>query len=69
MCGLTERFRYEFGWGSWKILPYLSVVNVIGRENVLFYKRSRVSAEDRTREYIPISGWGRFPYIGIDFRF
>ena len=69
--------RYEFGWGSWTVVPFLSVVNVFGRENALFYSGFALapdadtfgSLENLPLNYRPVTGWGRFPFVGIDFRF
>ena len=70
--------RYEFGWGSWKIAPFLSVANITGRDNPhSYFPRSYTSSpgalpggpyEQRVdmlaKRQIPT-----VPFIGVDFRF
>lgn len=63
--------RRGFRWGSWELTPYLSVVNLVNRKNVLGYRFAGLTDwfEDdefffeRTRQ-LPV-----LPTIGIDFRF
>ena len=71
--------RYAFQWGTRRIIPYLSVVNVANRLNVLYYKHvySRAAISLHQGELhdtggsrlIPANQLPRFPFIGIDFRF
>lgn len=65
--------RYSMRWGSWAIVPYLSVVNVTSRENVLYYeflgyRNQSDEASGRGdpwyQQQLPI-----IPFVGIDFRF
>ncbi len=65
--------RRGFRWGSWELTPYLSVVNLANRRNVLGYRFAGLTE-------FPDEGDGDFfferirqlpvlPTIGIDFRF
>lgn len=74
--------NYAFRWGAWEIAPYLSVVNVTGRTNVLYYQFAGLS--EYTNDGIAFSeisdnqlgyrfGYEQqlpfLPTIGIDFKF
>lgn len=51
--------RYAFRWGSWQVSPFVSLVNAVGRENVLFYFTPGGSTDQLAR----------FPFAGIDVEF
>lgn len=61
---LTARRSYERGWGT--VVPYLQVLNVYNRRNVLFY------FYDYNRETPVRSGFSMFPFlpaIGVEASF
>lgn len=61
--------RYAFRWGSWDLIPYLSVVNAGNRKNVLRYEIAGFKGRDEPLLYMPGTQMPLFPSIGIDFRF
>ena len=61
--------RYAFQWGSWELIPYLSVVNAGNRKNVLRYEIAGYKGRDEPLLYMPGTQMPLFPSIGIDFRF
>lgn len=65
--------NYAFRWGAWEIAPYLSVVNVTGRTNVLFYQFAGFghALDDANGPYV-FEHEQQLPFlptIGIDFKF
>ena len=54
--------RYAFDWGDWEIIPFVTVANVTGRENVLSYVASR--GQLLVTQQIPL-----LPFIGVDLKF
>ena len=61
---IDASIRYAFERESWSIVPYVSVVNVANRRNVIGY---RGLATERTlidNPQLPL-----LPFLGIDFRF
>ena len=65
--------RYSMRWGSWSIVPYASVVNVTGRENILHYEfvgyRNRSDEESGRGEPWYQQQLPLVPFVGIDFSF
>lgn len=63
--------RYALRWGSWDIVPYLSVVNAAARTNVLRYDFVGLDADLPGRPFTAPPGrqMPLFPSIGIDVRF
>ncbi len=61
--------RRAFRWGSWELVPYISVVNAGNRENVVQYPFTVFTGPDKPYEFGPGRQMPRFPSIGIDFRF
>ena len=57
--------RYACHWGSLAIVPFLTIPNVTGRQNVLTYRASRVGSDDR--RLTPTHQLPLFPFIGVDF--
>lgn len=55
--------RYAFNWGKWKIIPFATVANVTGRENVVYYEADSAQRLYPTRQ-IPT-----LPFVGVDMRF
>ena len=63
--------KYGFRWGTWELAPYLSVVNVTGRTNVLFYQSAGLAGLGPNDPYI-LTYEQQLPFlptIGIDFKF
>lgn len=59
--------RYAFHWGSVAIVPFVTIPNLTGRQNVLTYGSGTGVNEDRVlspRHQLPL-----FPFIGVDFRY
>lgn len=61
--------RYAFHWGSWELIPYLSVVNAGNRKNVLRYDWAAYAGPGEPLDFKPGRQLPLFPSIGIDFRF
>ncbi len=61
--------RRAFRWGSWDLVPYLSVVNAGNRKNVLQYYFTGFTAPDEPYVFEPGRQMPLFPSIGIDVRF
>ena len=61
--------RRAFRWGSWDLVPYLSVVNAGNRKNVLRYHFTGFDAPGEPYEFEPGRQMPLLPSIGIDFRF
>ncbi|MCY4399280.1 MAG: TonB-dependent receptor [Gemmatimonadetes bacterium] len=69
--------RYALEARSWSIIPYLSVVNVANRPNVIGYtgigfgglSDARRDPATSGRWLIPTEQMPRIPFLGIDFRF
>ncbi len=61
--------RRAFRWGSWKLIPYLSVVNAGNRKNVLRYNFTGFTELDEPYTFKPGRQMPLSPSIGIDFRF
>jgi len=64
--------RRGFRWGSWELTPYLSVVNVVNRRNVLGYRFAGLtdsSGEGDEYFFERIRQLPVLPTIGIDFQF
>ena len=61
--------RRAFRWGSWDLVPYLSVVNAGNRKNVLRYYFTGFDAPGEPYEFEPGRQMPLIPSIGIDFRF
>ena len=59
--------RYAFHWGSLAIVPFLTIPNLTGRQNVLTYRAVKTSSE--FRRLGPSHQLPLFPFIGVDFRF
>ena len=63
--------KYDFRWGAWELAPYLSVVNVTGRTNVLFYQSAGLVGLDPNDPYV-LTYEQQLPFlptIGMDFKF
>ena len=63
--------KYGFRWGAWQLTPYVSVVNVSGRTNVLFYQSGGFAGRGPNDPYI-LTYEQQLPFlptIGIDFKF
>lgn len=63
--------KYGFRWGAWELAPYLSVVNVTGRNNVLFYQSAGLADLGPNAPWI-LTYEQQLPFlptIGIDFKF
>ena len=74
--------NYAFRWGAWEIAPYLSVVNVTGRNNILYYQFAGLSEVSEDGMLFSEIGDDRLGYvfdyeqqlpflptIGINFKF
>lgn len=64
--------RRAFRWGSWELTPYLSVVNLVNRRNVLGYRfagLTEAAGEGDEFFFERIRQLPMLPTIGIDFRF
>ena len=59
--------RYAFRWETLAIVPFVTVPNVTGRQNVLTYRASRSGSE--SRRLVPKHQLPLFPFIGVDFRY
>lgn len=64
--------RRGFRWGSWELAPYLSVVNLTNRRNVLGYRfagLAEVDEGDGAFFFERIRQLPLLPTVGLDFRF
>ena len=63
--------KYGFRWGAWELAPYLSVVNVTGRNNVLFYQSAGLVGLGPNDPWV-LTYEQQLPFLptfGIDFKF